>query len=161
MPKGSTKKRVADDYESDDGFVEDAPKSKKTKNVSGGGQVDDEGNPYWELSRQRRVQVTEFRGAAMVNIREFYEKDGKSLPGKKGIALSVDQYATLLQLLPEIEKALEDKGKTVPRPNYSDAATANNKDDEENEASDSDAGVARAGGNSKANYEGTSEEDDE
>lgn len=31
----------------------------------------------------RRVAISEFKGKRMVNIREFYEKDGKDLPGKK------------------------------------------------------------------------------
>ena len=36
-----------------------------------------------KLSRTRRVQLSEFKGVTMVNIREFYEKDDKMLPGKK------------------------------------------------------------------------------
>ena len=32
----------------------------------------------------RFAYVSEFRGRKMVNIREYYEKDGKILPGKKG-----------------------------------------------------------------------------
>ncbi|CAD0107523.1 unnamed protein product [Aureobasidium uvarum] len=46
-----TKKRVtkADDYDSDGGFVEDAPQSKRAKTaISKDKQVDEDGNPYWE-----------------------------------------------------------------------------------------------------------------
>lgn len=31
----------------------------------------------------RKVTLSEFKGKTMVNIREYYEKDGKELPGKK------------------------------------------------------------------------------
>jgi hypothetical protein len=46
-------------------------------------QTDHNGDKYWELSKARRVVISEFKGKKMVNIREYYEKDGKSLPGKK------------------------------------------------------------------------------
>ena len=44
------------------------------------------------LGRDRRVTVDVFKGSVMVGIREFYEKDGAKLPGKKGISLSKDQW---------------------------------------------------------------------
>ncbi len=36
-----------------------------------------------QLSDKRRVQISEFKGKPNLAIREFYEKDGKMLPGKK------------------------------------------------------------------------------
>lgn len=36
-----------------------------------------------QLTSKRRVGITEFKGVYMVNIREYYEKDGETLPGKK------------------------------------------------------------------------------
>lgn len=51
MSKRSSR-AVADDYESDGGFVEDAPRSKKQKKeLNSGLQKDDEGNEYWEVRR--------------------------------------------------------------------------------------------------------------
>lgn len=80
------------DYASDDGFVaadsdaSDRP-SKKAKTegalATAGALVDSEGNQYWEISKTRRVTVSEFKGRTMVAVREYYEKDGKALPGKK------------------------------------------------------------------------------
>ena len=46
-------------------------------------QLDTDGNEYWEISKMRRITISEFKGKRMVNIREYYEKDGKDLPGKK------------------------------------------------------------------------------
>lgn len=46
--------------------------------------TDEEGNAFWELDgRSRRVTVSEFKGSTYIGIREYYEKDGKQLPGKK------------------------------------------------------------------------------
>jgi hypothetical protein len=36
-----------------------------------------------QISDKRRVTLSEFRGKAMISIREYYEKGGKQLPGKK------------------------------------------------------------------------------
>ena len=48
-----------------------------------------------QLSGKRRVQVTEFKGNTMVGIREFYEKDGKMLPGKKVRYIVLERPAAL------------------------------------------------------------------
>jgi hypothetical protein len=47
------------------------------------------------LSSTRRADVSVFKGKQYVGIREYYEKDGKQLPGKKGISLPADQFDTL------------------------------------------------------------------
>lgn len=59
------------------------------------------------LEKQRQVRINEFRGRKLIDIREYYEKNGETLPGKKGISLSVDQWKKLLQYADEINKALE------------------------------------------------------
>lgn len=38
----------------------------------------------FKLSDKRRVTIQEFRGKALVSIREYYKKDGKELPSSKG-----------------------------------------------------------------------------
>ena len=57
--------------------------SKVSQRASQTSKIDSDGNPYWEISKMRRVTISEFRGKNLVNIREYYEKDGKQLPGKK------------------------------------------------------------------------------
>ncbi|KAL1539506.1 hypothetical protein AAHA92_23981 [Salvia divinorum] len=37
-----------------------------------------------ELSKNRKVSVRNWQGKVVVDIREFYSKDGKEFPGKKG-----------------------------------------------------------------------------
>ncbi len=37
-----------------------------------------------QLSGKRRLTVRDFKGKKFLDIREFYEKDGSLLPGKKG-----------------------------------------------------------------------------
>ena len=55
MPKPLSRKYV-EEYDSDDGFVEDAPKSKKhkaeTKQLKSGVQKDEDGNEFWEVRRR-------------------------------------------------------------------------------------------------------------
>lgn len=60
---------------------DNGPESKKAKVTSA--QTDSNGDRYWELSKMRRVTISSFRGKTQVNVREYYEKDGQQLPGKK------------------------------------------------------------------------------
>jgi hypothetical protein len=91
----NAKKRSSarNEYDSDDGLVasdnDEKGRSKrvKTKNASDKSsstqKVDSNGDVYWQISNLRRVTISTFRGKTMVNIREYYEKDGQELPGKK------------------------------------------------------------------------------
>ena len=88
---GGTKRKT--NYKSDD-FVadDDDDTSRPAKKGKAGGsefqpssevQIDDEGNKYWEISKARRVTVSEFKKKSLVNVREYYEANGKWMPGKK------------------------------------------------------------------------------
>lgn len=59
-----------------------------------------------ELSRNRKVSVRMWQGKVFVDIREFYMKDGKQMPGKKGISLSVDQWEVLRNHIDEVDKEI-------------------------------------------------------
>ncbi|CZT25780.1 uncharacterized protein RCC_11449 [Ramularia collo-cygni] len=119
--KRPSKKRAAE--EQSDSAV-DEPQSKKVKQgfvLNTEPQKDDDGNAYWAISSKRRLQVSEFKGVTMVSIREFYEKDGKNLPGK-GISLPVEQFNALCQLLPQVESVLSAKDLETVRPQYQDSS---------------------------------------
>ena len=96
-------KRSANEYASDDGFVQDGSaspphNSKRTKTngssrkpnedkieINTAVQKDENGDDFWELNPggTRRVTLNEFKGKTLVNVREYYESNGKKLPGKK------------------------------------------------------------------------------
>ena len=42
-----------------------------------------------------------------VDLREYYEKNGELLPGKKGIALDIPQWEKLSGAVPDIDTALQ------------------------------------------------------
>ncbi|TKX21572.1 RNA polymerase II transcriptional coactivator-like protein [Elsinoe australis] len=183
MSKTKSSKRVYDS----DGEAPPAKRGKATTAktiVTGEALIDKDGDPYWELSNNRRVSVTAFKGKQMVNIREFYEKDGQQLPGKKGITLPIDQFTALLSILPQIETTLQDRGIDVPRPEYgssgADGTTTGynkadgttEKEDEENDEEEVETAKPTKTANGSAaskldqfkldkqNHEATSDEDD-
>jgi len=58
----------------------------------------------WELGGKKRASILEFKGKRFVDIREYYEKDGEILPGKKGICLNLEQFQTILDNAAEIKE---------------------------------------------------------
>ncbi|OLN93045.1 putative RNA polymerase II transcriptional coactivator [Colletotrichum chlorophyti] len=86
-------------------------KTSKAEGASSG--VDKDGNSFWDLSNKRRIGVSQFKNNTFVNIREFYEKDGDMLPGKKGISLTVTQYEALVKAIPAINEKLRALGHSV------------------------------------------------
>ena len=59
------------------------------------------------MEKSRQVRISEFRGRKLIDIREYYEKNGEMLPGKKGISLSLEQWKTLLKIADEVNRAIE------------------------------------------------------
>ncbi|KAG8071008.1 hypothetical protein GUJ93_ZPchr0006g41934 [Zizania palustris] len=62
-----------------------------------------------QISNTRRVTVRTWKGEVVVDIREFFDKDGKILPSRKGIQLSMDQWKTLRDNIKAIDDAVKDK----------------------------------------------------
>ncbi|KAJ5668814.1 PX-associated sorting nexin 13 [Penicillium macrosclerotiorum] len=107
--------------EGSDSGKESRFQSKKTRvNLDDkiSGTIDSNGERYWEISKMRRVSIASFRGKTMISVREYFEKQGQELPSKKGISMPVEQFAALVQLLPEIDQALRQQGVSLPRPEY-------------------------------------------
>ena len=55
----------------------------------------------------RFISVSEFQGKPLVNIREYYEANGKLAPGKKGISLSLDQWDQLKKMAGKIDNEID------------------------------------------------------
>ncbi|KAK6923713.1 Transcriptional coactivator p15 (PC4), C-terminal [Dillenia turbinata] len=79
------KRKDGEDIASDGDSDGNAPPKKSSKK----GSSDDSDDIV--ISKNRRVTVRNWQGKVVVDIREFYVKDGKQVPGKKGISLTMDQ----------------------------------------------------------------------
>jgi len=54
-----------------------------------------DGESYIEIGKQKRITVRQFKGKVLVDIREYYGKEGEERPGKKGISLNMEQWQAL------------------------------------------------------------------
>ncbi|KAB5555015.1 hypothetical protein GE09DRAFT_147322 [Coniochaeta sp. 2T2.1] len=176
MPKYSKKR--AHTPEDDESAEEQTLKpSKKAKGDKSGKTTDAEG-PFWELSNKRRVNVTKFNKALLINIREYYDAGGELKPGKKvrfvhiqlagcrvrfrlgctddlrsqGISLSVDQYKEFLKAIPAINEQLRKEGHILD----SDSQSAL---DEPEIPEEKKKGGKKESSSRKANIEATSDEE--
>ncbi|XP_062223105.1 RNA polymerase II transcriptional coactivator KIWI-like [Phragmites australis] len=61
-----------------------------------------------EISKNKRVAVRSWKGKVFVDIREFYVKDGKTLPTRKGISLQMDQWKILRDNIKAIDEAVKE-----------------------------------------------------
>lgn len=64
----------------------------------------------FDISPTRKISVRQFGSNVLIDIREYYEKDGQFLPGKKGISLLPDQWEKLVHVIPHIQAQLGNRG---------------------------------------------------
>ncbi|KAJ4905854.1 RNA polymerase II transcriptional coactivator KELP [Raphanus sativus] len=101
-------KSFLDEVESKQQQDKDEQEEEEEQRAKGDKELDDDGDLIiCRLSDKRRVTIQEFRGKALVSIREYYKKDGKELPSSKGISLTDEQWSTFKKNIPAIENAVK------------------------------------------------------
>ncbi|XP_050520062.1 RNA polymerase II transcriptional coactivator [Daktulosphaira vitifoliae] len=113
MAPKKSKRTVSSDDTSDSGPDDRNPppkKSKQTEKKETKKSTSNEEEHSWVLERNRFVKVRDFKGKLYVDIREFYEKDGNLLPGKKGISLTMQQWNKLLDHVEDIKDSINKLG---------------------------------------------------
>ncbi|KAK1601875.1 hypothetical protein QYE76_016458 [Lolium multiflorum] len=78
------------------------------RQAAGKDDADDGGVVVAQISKNKRVSVRSWSGKVMVDVREFYVKDGKDLPGRKGISLTMDQWKILRDNIKAIDEAIKE-----------------------------------------------------
>ncbi|XP_047077038.1 RNA polymerase II transcriptional coactivator KIWI-like [Lolium rigidum] len=78
------------------------------RQAAGKDEADDGGIVVAQISKNKRVSVRSWSGKVMVDVREFYVKDGKDLPGRKGISLTMDQWKILRDNIKAIDEAIKE-----------------------------------------------------
>ncbi|KAA8496792.1 putative RNA polymerase II transcriptional coactivator [Porphyridium purpureum] len=63
----------------------------------------EQGELFLDLGSKKRLTVRVFQNRVGIDIREYYEKDGKQLPGKKGIWLTEEQFHKILTNQDEVK----------------------------------------------------------
>ena len=80
---------------------DEQPAAKRARKFDEGHEV------VFNINAMRRVTLREFRGKTLIDIREYYsDAAGDLRPGKKGISLTEEQWAKLVELMPKINEAL-------------------------------------------------------
>lgn len=59
-----------------------------------------------------RIEKTVFKGREYLSIRRWYEKDGQTLPSKKGINLKPEEAKELLNNLDEVKEIINNLSET-------------------------------------------------
>ena len=63
--------------------------------------------PAFDIVGKKRISISKYQGKFRIDIREYYESEKGLLPTKKGVSLSLEDYALFKQILPSIDHELE------------------------------------------------------
>ncbi|KAJ8488664.1 hypothetical protein ONZ45_g13872 [Pleurotus djamor] len=120
----SHKRKSLDDEDSDSGreveksakqsakkAKKDNPKKDPPKTKPGDVGLTMSGESFIELGKQKRASISEFKGVPYLNIREYYGPPGDEKPGKKGIALSREQWNVLKANMDILDRHFNEVGK--------------------------------------------------
>mmetsp|Transcript_18887 Transcript_18887/g.32745 ORF Transcript_18887/g.32745 Transcript_18887/m.32745 type:complete len:149 (+) Transcript_18887:224-670(+) len=117
-PKAAAKKRATQEEDGDE-EEESQPKKKAAagsgskpavvakKGAAGKLKRNAEGELFVPLSKGKRITVRVFNNRVGVDIREFYENNGKQMPGKKGIWLTEEDFNAILANIAELRDAVD------------------------------------------------------
>jgi len=83
---------------------------------------------FIDLGSNKRASVSALGGKLMISLREHYEKDGKMLPGKKGISLPPDQWMKLCAVADKLTEKLSKQPGGVPKSPSKAAAASGGAD---------------------------------
>ncbi|XP_033125200.1 activated RNA polymerase II transcriptional coactivator p15-like [Anneissia japonica] len=106
MPKSKEFLESSDDSDTEKPVAKKSKKEGKKKSKESSSK--DEDPNRFELSRTRFVNVREFKGKVLIDIREYYEAGGEMKPGKKGISLSVDQWKKLKEVVDDVDDSIKE-----------------------------------------------------
>ncbi|ORZ16394.1 transcriptional Coactivator p15-domain-containing protein [Absidia repens] len=108
-PTNTKEESSEEDFDSGDEEPKKQPSVKKAKTQeTSEGERNENGEEYFVLSGKRRITVRLFQGKKWVDLREYYQtKDQEYKPTAKGLLLPLDQFKRLVELVPQVESAID------------------------------------------------------
>lgn len=118
--KRSASSSASDDEEEDTEFNERSSTDgqalrKKTKGESSSNQQAASTPSVFSIGTKKKISVGSFKGQTLVNIREYYldRQTGEEKPGAKGIALTLEQWEQLKEMVPFVDTAISSNRSTI------------------------------------------------